>query len=358
MTSLQTIKFSQHIKVVSPKTKIQAKKFLDSGKYPIVSQEAGLINGYWDDSGDLMRFDKPVVVFGDHTRSIKYIDFDFVAGADGIKILLPPDDLNSRYFYYWLLANPVDSLGYARHFRILKEKEFVVPLLEEQRRVVSRLDAAFEKIDRAIELTEKNMAHAKGLYTSARNKAIQELAGDEYKFINDIGTNLDSKRIPITKNRRKSGPYPYYGASGIVDYVSEYIFDQESLLISEDGANILARSTPIAFVASGRYWVNNHAHIYAFPSSVTLKYIEYYLENTDLKPFVTGAAQPKLSQGNLNKIPIFIPFMVTQEKIVYVISQTKEASETLCVLYEDKLNHLKSLKQSMLTQSFSQGGVE
>ena len=227
------------------------------------------------------------------------------------------------------------------------------PSIEEQRRIVAKLDAAFEKIDQAIELTEENLLRAKSLYTSARREAIKKLAGNESNFINNIGKNLDNMRVPITKSKRKSGQYPYYGASGIVDYVDNYIFDQVALLISEDGANILARSTPIAFVASGKYWVNNHAHIYSFSDTATLKYVEYYLENTDLKPFITGAAQPKLSQSNLNKIPIFIPPLDIQKKAVNIISEAERNARKLTSLYTDKINHMKALKQSMLTQAFS-----
>lgn len=108
---MKTAIFGDYIKTISPKTKIQAKAFLEEGKFPIVSQEAKSINGFWDNEDDLIRVKKPVIIFGDHTRVIKYIDFDFVPGADGTKILDPPDEMNPRYLYYWLLANPVKSLG-------------------------------------------------------------------------------------------------------------------------------------------------------------------------------------------------------------------------------------------------------
>ena len=84
------------------------------------------------------------------------------------------------------------------------------------------------------------------------------------KTLDQIAVNLDGKRVPITKGDRTSGEYPYYGASGIVDFVSDYLFDEDTLLVSEDGANLLARSSAIAFPASGKYWVNNHAHILRF----------------------------------------------------------------------------------------------
>lgn len=96
--------------------------------------------------------------------------------------------------------------------------------------------------------------------------------------------NLDSKRKPITSGLREAGSIPYYGASGIVDYVKDYIFDGDFLLISEDGANLLARNTPIAFSISGKSWVNNHAHVIKFDSYAERRYVEYYLNSIDLAP--------------------------------------------------------------------------
>ena len=125
--------------------------------------------------------------------------------------------------------------------------------------------------------------------------------------LGSLAENLDSRRVPITKGDRKEGPFPYYGASGIVDYVADYIFDEDILLISEDGANLLARSTPIAFSVSGKCWVNNHAHVLKFENPATQKFVEVYLNSISIEEFVTGAAQPKLNQQALNSIPIPIP---------------------------------------------------
>ena len=114
--------------------------------------------------------------------------------------------------------------------------------------------------------------------------------------LGSLAENLDSRRVPITKGDRKEGPFPYYGASGIVDHVADYIFDEDILLISEDGANLLARSTPIAFSVSGKCWVNNHAHVLKFANPATQKFVEVYLNSISIEEFVTGAAQPKLNQ--------------------------------------------------------------
>jgi len=127
--------------------------------------------------------------------------------------------------------------------------------------------------------------------------------------IDDIATIHNSKRIPLNSRERekKNGPYPYYGASGVVDYLDNYIFDGEYVLISEDGENLRSRNTPIAFKATGKFWVNNHAHIVQGKEEFINDFIIYYFSNLELNPFVTGAVQPKLNKENLLSIPIFIP---------------------------------------------------
>ena len=126
------------------------------------------------------------------------------------------------------------------------------------------------------------------------------------KSLNEICENLDSKRVPITKSKRISGRIPYYGASGIVNYVDGYLFNEDLLLVSEDGANLLARTYPIAFSISGKTWVNNHAHVLKFEKTEKRNYVEYYLNSISLKPYVSGMAQPKLNQKSLNNIQVTI----------------------------------------------------
>lgn len=133
--------------------------------------------------------------------------------------------------------------------------------------------------------------------------------------------NFDSKRKPVTKTARTSGDIPYYGASGIVDYVSDYIFDGDYLLVSEDGANLLARTSPIAFSISGKTWVNNHAHVLKFDTYALRRLVEIYLNSIDLKSYVSGGAQPKLNKSNLNKIPIPVPSDKEQERIVSILDK-------------------------------------
>jgi type I restriction enzyme S subunit len=227
--------------------------------------------------------------------------------------------------------------------------------LLEQQRIVGILDQAFEAIATAKANTEKNLKNARAIFESHRQTVFAQ-RGKEWAdtTVDQISTNLDNKRVPITKNVRTSGKYPYYGASGIVDYVGEYIFDGDTLLISEDGANLLARSSPIAFSVSGKYWVNNHAHILKFQNMATQRFVEFYLESIMLDEYITGAAQPKLNQKALNSIPIPIPRSIeAQAEIVGSFESLQRETQNLAKLYEQKLTSLEELKKSLLNQAFT-----
>ncbi|MFI5093734.1 MAG: restriction endonuclease subunit S [Candidatus Acidiferrales bacterium] len=134
---------------------------------------------------------------------------------------------------------------------------------------------------------------------------------------------FDYKRVPVSSRERskRQGAYPYYGASGIVDYIDGYLFDGRYLLISEDGENLNSRKTPIAFFACGKFWVNNHAHIVkAKPGVADDDFLMYWLEGNDISGYITGAAQPKLSQANLRKIELSLPCLSEQRKITAILS--------------------------------------
>jgi type I restriction enzyme, S subunit len=229
------------------------------------------------------------------------------------------------------------------------------PPLPEQHRIVAILDEAFGGIATVKANAEKNLQNARALFESHLQSVFTERGeGWVVTTVDKISTNLDSKRIPITKGVRKSGEYRYYGASGIVDYVADYIFDGDTLLISEDGANLLARSTPIAFSVSGKYWVNNHAHILKFEDMATQRFVEFYLASIRLDEYITGAAQPKLNQKALNSIPIPIPVVVAEQAaIVGRIESLQDETQRLESIYQQKLTALDDLKKSLLHQAFS-----
>lgn len=149
--------------------------------------------------------------------------------------------------------------------------------------------------------------------------------------LGDIAEILNNKRIPLNTMQRQKmkGKYPYYGASGIIDYVNDYLFDGEYVLISEDGENLKSRKTPIVFKASGKFWVNNHAHIIKGKMNFQNDLIIYIFKNIDLNPYLTGAVQPKLNKENLLDIDFYLPPLEEQKKIAEILSSIDDKIKLL-----------------------------
>lgn len=240
-------------------------------------------------------------------------------------------------------------------------KKILIPFppISIQKEIAGILDK-FTKLEAEL---EAELDCRKRQYDYYRNKLLYSDISNNVSFIplGNIAKNLDSMRMPITSGQREQGIIPYYGASGIVDYVKDYIYDGDFLLISEDGANLIARNTPIAFSITGKSWVNNHAHVLEFKTYEERKFVEYYLNNIDLNPYISGAAQPKLNQKNLNSILIPQPYISEQKRIVSILDKfdklTTSISEGLPAeielrrkQYEYYRNKLLSFPNAKITQ--------
>jgi type I restriction enzyme, S subunit len=147
------------------------------------------------------------------------------------------------------------------------------------------------------------------------------------RVLGELIENFDSIRVPVREAQRRSGSYPYYGASGIVDYIDGYLFDGEYLLIAEDGENLRTRNTPIAFLARDKFWVNNHAHIVRGNGDADTRFLMYALSVTDVSGYLTGSTMPKLTQGNLNRIPILTPPIEEQRAVADILGSLDEKIE-------------------------------
>ena len=228
--------------------------------------------------------------------------------------------------------------------------DICVPLYDNEKE--HHITSKFNKIDALIHKKQQQLSKLDELVKSR----FIELFGDpetnpkgwDRQRFDQICENLDSRRVPITSTERKAGNYPYYGASGIVDYVEDYIFDEDILLISEDGANLLMRSTPIAFSVSGKVWVNNHAHVVRFETKATQKYIEVCFALTDISGSITGTAQPKLNQAKLNAMLFCIPPIELQEQFAAFVEQTDKSKLAI----HKSLEKLEILKKSLMQQYF------
>ena len=282
---------------------------------------------------------------------------DFTAIKNTITLTPRPNICDGKFLYYLFTFVELPQRGAGQPFISkgdIQSFSVSIPSLPEQKRIVAILDEAFAGIAAATANAEKNLANARELFTSYVSLIFSSQEGDWTALpLGEICENLDSRRIPITKSDRAEGDIPYYGASGIVDYVAEHIFDEDILLISEDGANLLARTYPIAFSVSGKCWVNNHAHVVRFTSMATQRIVEFYLNSISLAPYVSGMAQPKLNQKAMNSIIVPLPPQEDHARIVGQIEMIQEESKRLEDNYSQKLAALNELKQTILQKAFS-----
>ena len=178
--------------------------------------------------------------------------------------------------------------------------------------------------------------------------------GWTWATVGQITESHDGRRVPLKVSDRdlRSGPYPYYGASGIIDDIDHFLFDGEYLLIAEDGANLLSRNTPIAFKASGRFWVNNHAHVVQTYGGVPLAFLAIYLNGNDLSFLITGSAQPKLTKGALDRLVVPLPPLTEITRIVAEVERRISVVVGLETIARDNLHRAARMRQAVLHLAF------
>lgn len=242
----------------------------------------------------------------------------------------------------------------------LKTLKIQIPYPKEQQKIASCLSSLDEIIATHSQKLNLLKDHKKGMMQNLfphEGEKVPKYRFKEFendgewveKTLGDITENLDSKRIPITSTQREKGSVPYYGASGIIDFVKDYIFDETLLCISEDGANLIDRNYPIAFTISGKTWVNNHSHVLRFENFDTQILVEKYINSINIQDFLTGMAQPKLNRGKLDIIPIPLPKNPKeQQKIASCLSSL----DALITAQTEKIEHLKLHKKGLMQGLF------
>ena len=316
---------------------------------PVLTAGKTFILGYTNETEGIYQASiNPVIIFDDFTTANKWVNFNFKVKSSAMKIITSKDEEKYllRYIYFWLNTLPgekTDNDHKRQWISNYAEKKIPIPSLEIQQKIVKILDKMTE-LEATLEATlEAELSQRRRQYEYYRNAlldfdnrggVIAKLYPDclkdvVWKTLGEVAENLNFMRRPITSGLREAGNIPYYGASGIVDYVKDYIFDGDFLLISEDGANLLARKTPIAFSISGKSWVNNHAHILKFATYAERRFIEFYLNNIDLTPYISGSAQPKLNKQSLNSIKVPNPPLEIQQKIVAILDQFDTLTQSI-----------------------------
>ena len=233
-----------------------------------------------------------------------------------------------------------------------------VPPIDEQHRIAEILSAC----DRMLALHQETLSEVKEMKKSFLNKMFPKdgacypelrfvgfTGAWEQRKLEDIVDFWDTRRMPLEEGKREKGSFPYYGASGIVDYVAGYLFDEELILLSEDGANITDRNYPVCFLASGKYWVNNHAHVLKAKSGYDNNFICNSMERKDYTNYNTGMAMPKLNQEVCRRIPVACPSFEEQK----LIGDYLRSLDNLITLHQREVelqqNKKKALMQLLLT---------
>ena len=237
------------------------------------------------------------------------------------------------------------------------EQEWIVDALEAQ---LSHLDAALEHVQALREKAaqfRRSLLHAAftGALTGHGRSTGELPVGWSVIGLGEVTDNHDGVRVPVKAADRSEmqGDYPYYGASGVIDYVNDYLFDGTYLLVSEDGANLIARTKPIAFEATGRFWVNNHAHVLTAKSGINQRYLMYLIDQSGLDGLVTGTAQPKITQRNLAKIPVPLAPLAEQERIVEVLEAQLSRLDAALAVADEVEERASALRRSLLHTAFT-----
>lgn len=263
--------------------------------------------------------------------------------------------VDQDYLYYWLTTADLPSLAKGVKPGLNRNevyaKDLPLPPLDDQARIVGLLDEATD----ALSALERVYAQTTSKLTDLRSSALAAaMAGQEWPLVplGDLCEVLDSRRQPITKKDRVAGEVPYYGASGVVDWVANHIFDEPLVLLGEDGAKWEAGDRS-AFRIEGKSWVNNHAHVLRPSRDRILDgWLVSCLVAADLSDFITGLTVPKLNQGRMKEIPVPLPPLEDQARIVSLLDDVSAAADEALELASTRLEAANGLRQSILESAF------
>lgn len=291
----------------------------------------------------------------EHSRLVGKVSNDY-------RVLRPTNDVNPEYYKWFFKSDPLIEglrgltteirVGQRIHYSRFSLLRLPIPSAADQQRIAdyldretAEIDAAVADLDRYVQLLEKRRRRVviQGFNDPKYNPVSQRL-----KFLT---VSEDHRRIPIKSGDRvdMAGEFPYYGASGVIDYVNDYLWDNEKrLLLSEDGANLVMRNHPVAFVADGQYWVNNHAHVLKCRGETPPELVAKAIEVTSIAHLITGSAQPKLTAAAMGEIEFLFPLSVSDQKAL--LADLQPEMEEIDALIEEstKLRDLLLKRRSVL----------
>ena len=322
---------------VGRQNQIPAKDIADVGQYPVVDQGQDFIAGYCDDVSKLITLDLPFIIFGDHTRCFKYVDFPFVLGADGTKILMPNKEFYyPKFYYYALLALEIPSRGYNRHFKSLKEQSLPLPRLSEQKKIahiLSTVQRAIEAQEQIIQTTTelfKSMLHqlmtaqisvSNGDHIemgSGKNRGMIEGVPDGWAEVEFENFTTLQRGQDLTRAQFRKGTVPVAGSNGIIGYHDTAVAKAPGITVGRSG------SAGKVTVYNEDFWPHNTSlYVREFHGNDP-HFAGYLLESLNLSRFKTGASVPTLDRNSFKTLLILVPPLPEQKKIAHILSTIQQ----------------------------------
>ena len=362
---------------ISPEMKTKQKNYLEKGVLPIIDQGQDIIGGYTDNLNLQLHCSLPVIVFGDHTRAVKYIDFPFGAGADGIKVLQPNEGIVSKYLYYatQYLVLRLEDRGYARHYQYIEKKELAVPDVEEQKRIVTKIEELFSELDNGVETLKKTKQQLAVYRQAVFNSVIDSYSGKKL-VLSDIAKTIDGdrgKNYPKREEFSDTGFCLFLTAQNVRPY--GWKFEKNSFITKEKDEilnNGKLQRNDIVLTTRGTL-----GNVAVYDDTVpyenvrinscmliiranTKKVSPYYLASFLMSPLFrfqieklkSGTAQPQIPANILKNTVISVPTLQEQEQIISELNSRFSVCDSIEQTVDAALQQAEAMRQSILKKAF------
>ncbi|SKA01234.1 restriction endonuclease subunit S [Sediminibacterium ginsengisoli] len=373
-------------------TKLKSNDYLENGLFPVIDQGESDVAGYVDNESLIYKGSLPVIVFGDHTRNIKYVDVKFAVGADGVKILRPSSLLDFKFFFYYLKSLKIPSLGYSRHYSLLKTVEVPIPSSSEQRRIADKLDNLYLHLDSLNERLDKIPSLLKQFRENVLMQAVTGKLTEEWRRNKDLilDFNNDDEEEMREVNISLPDSWKWLPFSSIASVDSNLVEPSKFLdypliapdnIQSETGRLIDKPTVSDIMPKSAKHYFEKGSILYSkirpylskvivadfpglcsadmYPISTKLntRYLYYYMLSKAFLSYATSAGErsvlPKINQKELSIIPISVPSLVEQNEVVRRIDTLFKSIESLEKLYANVKTKINNLPPNILAKAFS-----
>ncbi|MAT56335.1 MAG: hypothetical protein CMF23_00025 [Ignavibacteriae bacterium] len=315
--------------------KVKKNEYLVDGRYPIIDQGKEIISGYTNDENNLFKFNQPLILFGDHTRIFKYIDFPFCLGADGVKVLLPHKSFDAKYLYYFFNTLNIDSKGYSRHFKFIKKFEIPLIAKSEQKRIVEILDQA----DEIRQLRKQADDKSNEIISSLFYKMFGDLEKDT--LLHEVMELKYGKGLP--KSKRRKGNIPVYGSNGVVDYHDKHFMKNDTIIVGRKGS-----AGEVQLVRGASWPIDTTFYTEIIKNDVELEYLFFALKQLDLRKFAIITGVPGINRDTILNQKIAIPDPKLQSRFSRIYNQISDLNEK----QQCSSNSIDSLYTNLLSKAF------